>query len=211
MPCPLPTVIRIDPAKPKDAAMDDSNARSGDTDQFDNQPPPLNVFEFEDEGRTRTCVAMISEELADRHGIPEICILGDYVPDEQGEFVPDSFERNDNFVIAYVEMMNRRLAEIPEIHEHAKDQPNSHLYLLDPRVPVDAFDPDDEDGPEPDASNVVGCYTVDSEGVISSDSFEYNAHHLLFHPEHGPSGIINEELYQWLLESAGIGSDPDLE
>jgi hypothetical protein len=154
----------------------------------------LNIYEVDEELGTLYLVCFLEPVMAGAVGIPSRAVVGEFTPDADNEFDPETFERNDEFINAFVQYMNREGAKAPELLAQAKAEPGGFLYLVDPRFDIDAFG--DE---EPPAAQLIGRFLVDEQGDIIPDSFEYNSDHVLFDPESGVSGLLNDRrFYDWL-------------
>jgi hypothetical protein len=157
----------------------------------------LNVLEVQHEGRTRHFLAFVSAEDTGERGLPTRLLVGEFEPDDQGEFDPARFERNPEFIEALVSFMNETPQRQPEIIETARERPGEWLYVLDPRYRHEG--PDD-----PAPSQVVGAFFVDETGAIRPDSFQYNPEHELFCPSTGVSGILMDRVfYEWMHRDPG--------
>lgn len=172
---------------------------------------PLHIFEMEGQPDTDDTegtpgpihlVALMNPDLLNGRDLPKHAVLGSFEPNEAGDFTPDTFERNDEFVLAFIDYMNESLDKVTELHDLAKDMPGKALYMVDPRF--DSTERPEEESEDPEPADVVGCYRVDQNGSIISQSFEYNEYHQLFHPEHGVSGILTPTLHDWLARRAGL-------
>jgi hypothetical protein len=154
--------------------------------------PLLNVFEVELEGVHRHLVCFLDVVLAGAVGIEAQSVVGQFEPGETGDFDPETFELNPGFVEIFVQYMNEVTATTAEIVQDASELTSAWLYLLDPRFPGD-------DGQEPTASDVLGCFAVDDSGQVVPGSFQYNRDHLWFDPVHGVSGVLADRaFYDWL-------------
>lgn len=155
----------------------------------------LNVFEVENEGATTHLICFLDPVLAGAVGINARSVVGEFKPDEEGEFDPDTFIVNTTFVEALTQYMNERTAYLPGIIAEATRNASEWLYLLDPRFPHTS----DEPTPPED---LIGAFAVDDAGQIVPKSFQYNANHELFHDDNGPSGVLSDrDFYDWLHAS----------
>src|SRR4051794_2003649 len=154
--------------------------------------PLLNIFEVETEEGVKHLVGFLDPVRAGAEGIATRSIVGGFTPGEDGAFNPGSFSVNPEFVAAFTDYMNGEPSRSDEIAAQARTVPSSWLYVVDPRDQT----PDDQDPP---GSQVIGCYAVDEAGQIVPNSFQYNAEHLWFCPETGPSGVLeNRQFFDWL-------------
>ncbi len=152
----------------------------------------INVFEIETDGVNRHLICFLDPVLAGASGIEARSIIGEFQPDEKGEFDPDTFIINSEFVAALTDYMNERTCHLPGIVEEANRNPGEWLYLLDPR-----FESDSEEPTPPE--DLVGAFAVDDVGLIVPGSFQYNANHEFFSEEKGNSGVLNDrDFYDWL-------------
>lgn len=165
------------------------------------QESMLNIFEVEIEDRVRHLICFLTPEIAQREGIDSRKIVGEFTPDERGEFTPETFQPNPQFVETYTRYMNREVVQTPELALLALEKPGQILWLVDPRHPSESTE-------EPPPSNVVGRFKINAEGWIEPDSFQYNPKHRWFDPEHGVSGVFqNRDFFEWL--NAGPSTDSD--
>ena len=153
----------------------------------------LNVFEIDEEFGTRHLICFLDPVLAGSVGIHSRWVVGEFTPDAAGEFDAETFELNEEFIQGFIEYMNTKAIGEPELIEQAKADPGMWLYLVDPR-----FSGDLADG-EPPAEELIGRFAVDDAGGIVADSFQYNAHHILFSTDTGVSGMLSDrKFYDWL-------------
>lgn len=145
---------------------------------------PLFFYEIDDQGTTRHLVGFLHRVLAESRGLKSEAMVGEYDPTPDGQFDPETFRRNPEFIAAFVAYMNRKARNNPDLGEVARQRPGERLYLVDPRNL-------DEDG-APLESDVLGSYEVDDQGAIVADSFEYNDPHVWFCPQSGPSGVFHD-------------------
>ena len=151
----------------------------------------LNLYEIDDDGSTRHIVCLLEPVRAGAVGIDARTIVGGYDPGPDRGFDLQSFRPNPGFAAAFTDYMNAVASHAPELIAQAAAQPGLWLYLVDPRAP----DPAGEVPP----GDVVGCFAVDETGQIAPNSFQYNANHLWFDPDAGPSGILSDRrFYEWL-------------
>ena len=152
----------------------------------------LNIFEVEDdEGGMRHLVCFQDTVRAGAEGVRTAAIVGDFTPGEGGDFDPETFRPNPGFAEEIIGYMNAEVGPSPGIAAQAEGQPGSLLYLIDPRSP----DP----GGDVPPTDVVGCFSVDEEGRVVPDSFQYNPNHAWIDPEAGPSGLFQDRaFYDWL-------------
>ena len=152
----------------------------------------LNTFEVDDEsGATRHLVCFMESVAAGSTGIPTQAIVGEYTPDADGQFDPETFQTNPDFLSAFAAFMNAEAAQTPEVVAQAKDHPDDLLYLVDPRTP-------DPDGDIP-ASDILGCFQVDPDGNVIPDSFRPHPDHTWLDPNAGPSALLTRrDFHDWL-------------
>lgn len=154
--------------------------------------PLLNIYEVEDDGRTRHFVGFLDPVLAGARGIDPQAMIGEFTPDPAGEFDLATFRVNSEFLAAFTQFMNEVAIQSPEINAQARTIPGQRLYLIDPR---NLGDPD----VEPPAADVLGAFEIDAEGSIVPESFSYNNAHMWFSPESGVSGMLEDRgFYDWL-------------
>ena len=154
--------------------------------------PLLNIFEVQDGGKTRHLVGFLDTILAGAIGIPSHAMVGDFDPDGQGEFDPQTFRLNPEFVTAVTAYMNGGPSLDPGIAEQAAAIPGQWLYVVDPRNTTDP-----EEDPPP--ADVLGCYAVDEAGQVVPKSFQYNKNHRWFDPEAGVSGmLVDRRFYEFV-------------
>ena len=159
----------------------------------------LNVYEVETGSGTRHLVCFLDPVLAGARGIDPRSIVGEFSPGEDDEFDPETFILNPAFVDALREYMNDETPQSPELIREAASYSGGLLYIVDPRDESDAGSP-------PPPSNLVGCYTVDDEGRIVPDSFQYNEEHRFFDPNQGVSGVFaDRRFYDWLHPLPDLG------
>lgn len=145
---------------------------------------PLFFYEVNDDGTARHLVGFLHRILAESRGLKSEAMVGEYDPSPTGEFDPETFRRNPEFIAAFVSYMNRKAQGNADLHEAAGQRPGERLYLVDPRN-------GDAEGAPPE-SDVLGSYDVDDQGAIVADSFEYNDQHVWFCPEAGVSGVFHD-------------------
>jgi hypothetical protein len=152
----------------------------------------LNVFEVDDGPKKRFLVCFLDGIRAGKVGIEGRCVVGEVAPDESGEFHPDTFTLNPEFIAAFTDYMNTEAAREPSLATQARTQPGGWLYVVDPRIT-------DDPAHEPPAEDLVGCFAVDGAGQIVPNSFQYNRQHLIFSPAAGVSGMLGDRrFYNWL-------------
>lgn len=154
----------------------------------------LNVYEVEDEanGGVRHLIGFMDAVLAGSVGLVSHAMVGEYQPNAEGEFDPETFALNTEFLEAAVQFLNAQAKISPELIENALKVPGEKLFLVDPRNVSEG----DE---EPEPEDVLGWYEVDEAGNVVDDSFEYNTAHLWFSPRFGPSGLLaNRAFYEFL-------------
>ncbi|MBX6316433.1 MAG: hypothetical protein IRY99_26500 [Isosphaeraceae bacterium] len=152
----------------------------------------LNVYEVEDQGRTRYLVGFLDPVLAGSRGIALRAMIGEFTPRADGEFDLGTFEVNPEFIAAFEQYMNGEPSRSPAMVEQARAVPGQWLYLVDPRNTT----PPDQDPP---AADILGRFAVDDEGQVVPNSFQYNNGHLWFSPESGVSGLLlDKRFYNWL-------------
>lgn len=161
----------------------------------------LNIYEVEGEepGRTRHLVGFMDPVLAGAIGLSSHAMVGEFEPGADGQFDPDTFQVNPEFVEALIRFLNEQPARSPQLAEGAREIPGKKLYIVDPRATVD----DDAD-PEPE--DVLGWFTVSNAGTLEPDSFEYNAEHRWFSKTSGVSGLLmDRSFYAFLHPQARSG------
>lgn len=162
--------------------------------------PLLNVYEVEFQGEKRFVVCLLEPVLAGSRGIDERSTVGEFTPAPDGGFQLESFRLNPVFITALTEYMNTTVAQTSDIAAQARQNQNGFLYLLDPRCSISR-------GAEPNDSEVVGSFAVDSRGLLVPGSFHYNEHHLWFSPATGVSGLLaDRKFYDWLHPETAQGA-----
>ena len=158
----------------------------------------LNMYEIDDEGKSRHVVAYLDPVLAGSVGIFSGCFVGDFTPDENGEFDVNTFVPNPEFVESFTAFMNTQAEHSPELNGGAQQVAGQPLYLVDPRCEIGP-----EEEPEPE--EVLGHFMVDPQGAIVPGSFLYNPQHVWFSPQPGVSGLlVNREFYEFLHPEAKV-------
>ena len=156
----------------------------------------LNTFEVENAGTTRHLVCLMESVAAGSTGIPTHAIVGEYTPAADGNFDPQSFHPNPEFIAAFAAFMNAEALRAPELIAQAEDNPDDLLYLVDPRTA-------DPDGDIP-AADILGSFQVDSSGRIIPGSFKYHPDHTWLDPDFGPSALLNRrDFHDWLHRDLG--------
>lgn len=151
----------------------------------------LNIFDIEEDGTTRHFVCFLEPVLAGAQGIPVAAIVGEFTPDGDGEFDPDTFRLNEEFIGAFTAYMNDEVIHSPDLRNQALGNPGGVLYLVDPRI-TEAVN-------EPDPGDLLGGFAIDDDGQPVPESFRYNPQHQMFTRTHGPSGILTDRrFYDWL-------------
>jgi hypothetical protein len=151
----------------------------------------LNIYELAEPDGPRFLVAFLEAHHAHRRGIVPRAVVGEFTPDPAGEFDPDTFALNPEFVEAFTAYMNDVGIRSAELCSQAAQNPSSLLYLLDPR--------NDDPGDSPPVSDLLGRFAIDERGVPVPGSFEYNREHRMFDPVTGPSDILTDrQFYDWL-------------
>lgn len=165
--------------------------------------PLLNIYEIEAEEGTRHLVGFQDPVLAGAVGLASHAMIGEFEPDPGGEFDPETFVLNPEFLEAVVRYMNEQPAITPALAEGARQIPGERLYVVDPRNESSL----DEDPP---ADDVLGYFEVDDAGSIVPGSFSYHDGHVWFSREYGVSGMLSDRrFYEWLHpEARGAGPDP---
>ena len=152
----------------------------------------LNVFEVVTEGVNRHLICFLDPILAGARGIDERSIVGEFKPGPDNSFDPDTFVPNGTFIEALIRYMNEQVVLTEALRTEAAQNAGGSLFILDPRCRAEG----DEEPPEED---VLGAYSVDDDGEIVPDSFEYNDRHHWFHPGGGVSGVLSDRtFYDWL-------------
>lgn len=160
----------------------------------ENELSLLNIYEVDEEFGKRYFVCFLESVMAGAIGIPTRSIVGEFTPDADNEFDSETFERNEEFINAFVQYMNLEGVKAPELIAQAQSDPGGFLYLVDPRYALEEAEDD-----EPPAIQLIGRFLVDDRGRITPDSFEYNGEHVLFDPATGVSGILHDRrFYDWL-------------
>ena len=161
-------------------------------DDSSQSPPIVNVYEVEVDGVKRHLICFLDPEHAKEIGIDLKAVVGEFTPGPEGDFDPETFAVNSEFIHSLTDYMNVQASVVPSLVEEAKRNAGGWLYLLDPR-----FTP--ATGTEPPSSELIGGYTVDQTGTIVDDSFRYNDKHTWFDKTHGVSGVLaDRRFYVWL-------------
>ncbi len=156
----------------------------------------LNVFDVEEESGTRHLIALVEPVLAGAVGIDEACIVGEFDPAPDGGFDPRAFRLNQTFVDAVERYVNEVISQTSEIVAKAQEAPGQPLALIDPRNT-------DSGDSEVSVADVLGWFEVDDAGQIVPGSFRYRLDHVLFDPEQGLSGLLeDQQFYDWLHPEA---------
>jgi hypothetical protein len=156
----------------------------------------LNVYEVEDEGRIRHLVGFQDGVLAGSIGLVSHAMVGEYEPEPDGTFNPDTFKLNTEFLDAAKQFLNAQAKISPELIEGATQVPGERLFLVDPRN-------HSEGDEEPPAEDVLGWYDVDDTGHVVENSFVYNPQHAWFSKSSGASGLLaNRAFYEFLHPTA---------
>jgi hypothetical protein len=157
----------------------------------------LNIYEIQEPAGTRHLVCFLEPVLAGARGIEGRSVIGEFTPRDDGEFDPETFLLNPEFVEAFIRYMNKTVIEAPEMEEQSRANPAGYLHLIDPRCGV-------QEG-EPPLADVLGGYAIDPDGKAVPGSFRYNPDHVMFDPTSGPSGILTDRrFYDW-LHAATLG------
>jgi hypothetical protein len=147
----------------------------------------LNLYEIDGTDGTKHYVCFLDPVLAGARGIDWRCVVGEFEPNPKGDFDPQTFRLNPDFVAAFVGYMNGPVLASEEVREQARANPKGFLHLLDPRCG------------EPEATDLLGGFAIDEAGQPVPGSFRYNPDHLMFDPQSGPSGIlVDRRFYHWL-------------
>lgn len=167
--------------------------------------PLLNVYEIDDDeqGRTRHLVGFMDPVLAGAIGLASHAMVGEFTPKPSGDFDPETFSVNPEFVEAVIRFMNLQPARSEPLRQGALEIPGERLYVVDPRAEV----PDDED---PEAEDVLGWYQVDDSGILVPESFQYNAQHAWFSSASGVSGLLQDRNFYAFIhpEARGKSGEP---
>lgn len=152
----------------------------------------LNIFEIDEPEGPRHLVCFLEKDTADAQGGIEVRdVVGDFDPKADGEFDPETFRLNPEFIQGLVAYMNAEAIHSPELIEQARSNPGAILYLLDPR--------NDHPGAEPPIGDLLGGFAIADDGTPVPNSFRYNDQHVMFDPVTGPSGILTDrQFYDWL-------------
>jgi hypothetical protein len=154
--------------------------------------PLLNVFEVETDGVHHHLICFLDVILAGSRGIDSRSVIGQFTPSSGGGFDLETFQANPAFIEVFVQYMNERAINSPEIVREASSRSSDWLYLLDPRTPG-------EFSSDPQAGDLIGCFAVDDTGQLVPRSFQYNQEHRWFDPIRGVSGVFADRaFYQWL-------------
>jgi len=157
----------------------------------DTSLPLLSVYEVENDGVRTHLICFLDPVLAGSKGIESRCTVGTFVPDENGEFDPETFQSNPDFIESLTRYMNE--VAVSTFDASGGLEPGSWLEVIDPRVPHG-----EELGGE-ESGDVVGVFKVDDAGRIVPGSFQYNHDHAWFDPRFGISGILSSRpFYDWL-------------
>ncbi len=176
--------------------MSGPDSDHGHEDRSDEPLSLLNIYEVETEGGTEHWVGFQDPVLAGVIGVQSHAMVGDFTPGPDGDFDPETFDVNPEFLEVVTAYMNLQPAQLPEMAENAKQIPGQPLYVVDPRNDT----PLDEDPP---AEDVLGHFQVDEHGTIVPNSFEYNTDHTWFSTEAGVSGMLaDRRFYAWLHPQA---------
>lgn len=155
----------------------------------------LNVYEVESEHGPVSLLCFLDPVLAGAKGIEPAAIVGEYVARDDEGFDADRFRVQPAFVEALTGFMNEEAARSEGIVNQARTLSSGWLYVIDPR--------DRSGDAEPPPSNVLGAFAVDDSGQVVPGSFQYNANHRMFDPEHGTSGVLfDRAFYDWLHGTA---------
>src|SRR5262245_59788772 len=111
----------------------------------------LNIYEVESDEGTRHLVGFQDPGLAGSVGIASHAMLGEFTPDPHGEFDPETFVLNPEFIESVTQYMNAEPARTPGVAEHARQIPGDWLYVVDPRNTSESDD-------EPPAEDVLGRF-----------------------------------------------------
>jgi hypothetical protein len=166
--------------------------------------PLLNVFEIEDEdqGRTRHLIGFMDPVLAGATGLVSHAMVGEFTPGPEGDFDPDTFAANPEFIEAVVRFMNIQPGRSEQLRQGATEIPGERLYVVDPRAEV-------EDDDDPAAEDVLGWYEVDAGGTVVPESFRYNAQHEWFSKASGVSGLLMDHGFYAFVHPEAHGVDGD--
>jgi hypothetical protein len=152
----------------------------------------LNVYEVETDGSTHHIVCFLDAVLAGARGIDSRAVVGEFTPQPDGRFDPETFELNPEFIEVFTQYMNEESAQTEQVVQEASANPSAWLYVIDPRSP-------NAPAADPPPSDVLGCFAVDDHGQVVPNSFQYNSEHVLFDPAQGVSGILaDRRFYDWL-------------
>jgi len=158
--------------------------------------PLINIFEVETDEGPKHLVGFMDTVLAGAVGLASHAMIGEFRPDSRGEFDPETFTINPEFIHAVIRYMNGGPASDPIIIEGARQIPGQRLYIVDPR---NSTPPDDD----PPAEDVIGWFLVDDSGQLTPDSFHYNPDHLWFSVNSGISGLLaDRNFYEYLHPEA---------
>lgn len=156
----------------------------------------LNIYEVETDQGARHLVGFLDPVLAGSVGILSGAMVGEFTPDAEGNFDPETFILNPDFIQSVIAFMNEEPARDSALADGAQQIPGQPLYVVDPRNQT----PLDDDPPPED---ILGSFSVDDSGQIVPDSFQYNAHHNWFSRESGVSGMLaDRRFYEWMHPQA---------
>ena len=148
----------------------------------------LNVYEFEEDGQTRHVVAYMEPVLAGSVGLMSHAVVGEFLPGPDGQFDPDTFTPNPEFVEAVAEFLNGQPEHSPELQAGASQSNGQPLFLVDPRCTTEPHE-------DPEPEDVLGHFMVDELGAILPNSFVYNPQHVWFSTRSGVSGLLSDRAF----------------
>jgi hypothetical protein len=125
-------------------------------------------------------------------------MVGEFVPAPNGEFDPETFSVNPEFVAAFVAYMNLQARSVPEFGQQARERPGERLFIVDPRN-------QDQGDTGPPEFDILGGFDVNEVGEIVPDSFQYNANHQWFSQSSGISGIFFDRRFYAALHPEYAG------
>ena len=155
----------------------------------------LNIYEVDSEDGPKHLVGFLDPVRAGAEGIDSRFMVGEFTPRPDGEFDVETFAANPEFIAAFTDYMNDAPSRAPDVVESAATITSDWLYIVDPRNATEA----DQDPPTAD---ILGAFAVDDGGQVVPNSFQYNAEHQWFSPDHGISAMLQDRrFHDWLHAS----------
>ena len=152
----------------------------------------LNIYEFEEDGRTRNVVAFMDPVLAGSVGLWSGAFVGDFTPAPDGDFDPNTFFPNPEFIEGVTGFMNSQPGNLSQLEASARTMASEPLFLVDPRCEIEPHE-------EPEPEDVLGHFMVDTDGTIVPNSFIYNPKHVWFSRTLGVSGLLADRTFYEFL------------